>query len=179
MLSIFFIWALFALQCRSTYLSSLTGKGVPSDLVSPAPDILPRNDPIYDDKRPFHLAGASESDIQEAKKIVDAAIRKATLYNKARLERPSQTTYLLKSHRKGRSTDGVAPLFEVTDDIATAAALLAEADAYEKRRKSGWKRLETRQRTSRFWMANISHRGSWPFGNNDPNYRVRQIHPWN
>lgn len=69
------------------------------------------------------------------------------------------------------------PLFNVTADIATAAALIAEADAYEEatnitlgRRGADHTALQTR--ASSYWLANKQHKGSWPFGNNDKDFAV-------
>ena len=68
------------------------------------------------------------------------------------------------------SASPVPPLIHITDEIANAAALVAEADAAADGEPS--QRVNKR---STFWMENIDRKGSWPWGN-DTSYKVRGPH---
>jgi hypothetical protein len=74
--------------------------------------------------------------IAKARALVKDAIAKAAVHNKARLDNPSRNQYKLKPGTKIRNrrdqppdTQPAPPLFNVTEEIADAAALLAEYDA--------------------------------------------------
>ncbi|KAK2762469.1 hypothetical protein FQN53_007520 [Emmonsiellopsis sp. PD_33] len=135
---------------------------------------------------PSRAANATESDIAEARRIVKEAIQQATIHNKARLDHPRRNKYKLKPGSKISSRaeiDGEAPpLFKITEEVAAAAALVAEVDAFAeamditkpKRDYSHIDALYNRpaeKQADTFWMEEIERRGSWPFGN-DPSFKV-------
>lgn len=150
-----------------------------------------QNDTDMIEKPPL-LANSTNNDIQKARELVKAAISKAAQHNKARLDKPQRNSYTLdpKSQtglvRKdtvltGNTTivEDAPPLFKVTDEIAAAAALLAEAEAYEEVVSNSTltkRHLERRaKRASKWWMGNIAHTsppGGWPFGKNPSDFRV-------
>jgi hypothetical protein len=61
------------------------------------------------------------------------------------------------------------PLLEITQEIADAAALLAEADAYANVNRST--PTPTVRKRAGYWMEDISRKGSWPFKKDD-SYQV-------
>lgn len=65
----------------------------------------------------------------------------------------------------------VPPLFNITDEIRKAAALVAEDDAY-KDYKNGTSTMDTQKREGTFWLGRLSHAGKWPWGQNDADFKV-------
>lgn len=64
------------------------------------------------------------------------------------------------------------PLLRITDEIAAAAALVAEADA----QVSGKQSRRVNKRSS-FWMENISRKGTSPWADDADTYVVRPRYP--
>ncbi|KAJ0340197.1 hypothetical protein COL922a_003629 [Colletotrichum nupharicola] len=115
------------------------------------------------------------------RKIVQEAIAEASKLNKARLDHPARNRYKLSpesrvggSTRKRQSTTGdsesvsAPPLLNITAEIAAAAALVAEADASA---FSGNSTKRSVQKRGTFWMQDISHRGTSPWGD-DSSYTI-------
>jgi hypothetical protein len=128
--------------------------------------------------------------LAKARALVKDAIAQAAVRNKARLEHPSRNQYKLKPgtkvlNRRGQppDTQPVPALFNVTEEIADAAALLAEYEAAAELNATGTvkrdyshidvlhKRQRKEKRAGTWWMGNKEHRGSWPWGN-DNSYEV-------
>jgi hypothetical protein len=132
---------------------------------------------------PPRLRNATAADIEKARAIVNSALSEAAARNKARLANPSRNKYNLKPgtatgeaavKRSGVETldSDPPPLLDITQEIADAAALLAEADAYAK--VNGSAPSPTLRKRAGFWMEDISRKGSWPF-KNDGGYQVCSI----
>ncbi|POR35855.1 Exo-beta-1,3-glucanase [Tolypocladium paradoxum] len=145
--------------------------------------------------KPARLAGSTVANVDKAREVVESAIRQAAQRNKERLANPMRNNYVLRP-RTNTGSARVAeapvevesePLFNVTAEIAAAAALVAEADAYdemttnstirrryleERSKRLEARRLNKRNRPSDFWLAKISHHGSWPFGENKDDFPV-------
>jgi polygalacturonase len=139
------------------------------------------------------LKAASASDVDRARAIVADAIAASAKLNAARLENPARNQYRLKpgtvvggTKMKSRGTrfhganfksprgDSPAsavsssppPLLEITDEIAWAAALVAEADNISSN--------VTRRAAAvggSYWMQSIARKGTVPWGG-DPSYVV-------
>ncbi|KAI1863819.1 uncharacterized protein JN550_009317 [Neoarthrinium moseri] len=131
-----------------------------------------------DGDKPTLLGNATISDIDKARALVAEAIKQATEHNKARLAKPMRNRYTVDPSTKHgkRQNEDVAPLFNITDAIRAAAALVAEADAYEDV-KNGTAVDKTiieakRQNTGNWWMGNLAHSGGWPWGSNPSNFKV-------
>jgi len=62
------------------------------------------------------------------------------------------------------------PLLEITDELASAAALLAELEAVSMSMSNG-SVPQVRKRASGFWMEDIERMGSSPWGDN-PRFKV-------
>ncbi|KAI0097347.1 glycoside hydrolase family 55 protein [Nemania sp. FL0031] len=121
------------------------------------------------------LKRASPQALEQARKIVQDAINESSKRNKARLANPPRNKYTLKpgtTLAKNRATTVNAttppPLLTITDEIAEAAALVAEADAVA-RAGNATKRAVAASGT--FWMGSIARKGTVPWGD-DPNYKV-------
>lgn len=120
------------------------------------------------------VQNASATDIETAKAMVSQAIAEMTKLNKARLEHPARTRFQLKpgtkiGDRKRADTDAPPPLLKINDDLARAAALVAELDAKQKSGNGSAHSAE--KRGGSFWMGNIDHKGSVPWGD-DSSYKV-------
>ncbi|PGH12173.1 hypothetical protein AJ79_04468 [Helicocarpus griseus UAMH5409] len=175
------IWLLFSLQ--------IAASAVPTVLVNPLQnaydsEIQERSNIVL----PSRLANATPSDIDEARRIVNDAIRKASVLNKARLDHPLRNSHYFKPGTKSKSRDEIdrgappPPLLEITKEIADAAALIAEVEAVAeagdpskaKRDYSDIDALYNRKvkrQADTFWMEDIQRKGTWPFGN-DPSFKV-------
>ncbi|KAF6837096.1 exo-beta-D-glucanase [Colletotrichum musicola] len=153
---------------------------------SPAAIIKRQNSTMAGDAKPL-LKVAASGDLQKARSIVEAAIAASAKLNKARMESPLRNQYKLqpgtviggttaKGRRRSRRDDSPPPpLLEITDEIAWAAALLAEAEADV---PQGGVRLPaprslTRRAAARgsYWMESIARKGTVPWGD-DPSYAV-------
>ncbi|KAH9243231.1 glycoside hydrolase family 55 protein [Colletotrichum gloeosporioides 23] len=126
-------------------------------------------------------SNTTNSELDAARKIVQEAIAEASKLNKARLDHPARNRYKLSpesrvggSTRKRQSTTGdsesvsATPLLNITAEIAAAAALVAEADASA---FSGNSTKRSVQKRGNFWMQDISHRGTSPWGD-DSSYTI-------
>jgi N-acyl-D-aspartate/D-glutamate deacylase len=114
---------------------------------------------------------ATSTDIQAARRIVDDAIARMTKLNKARLEKPNRNNFSLKPGTKiKREEEARSPLLKITDQIAQAAALLADIDANSTTLDAG---SLHEKRAGTFWMETVgkARKGSVPWGN-DASYRV-------
>ena len=118
------------------------------------------------------LANATRSDIDNARKIVSAAIRKSGELNTVRLANPARNRY---PGEKGLQTQfsplvQVSPLFEMNEETTSAATLVAEADATMSSNMSTLVASGCSQ-PSNFWMEKIARKGTWPYGKH-PDYKV-------
>ncbi|KAI0198590.1 pectate lyase superfamily protein-domain-containing protein [Astrocystis sublimbata] len=88
-----------------------------------------------------------------------------TVLNKARLAKPRRNTFGPRhgNNKAKRDTDTSPKLLKITDEIARAAALVAELDASPA--------PPLTKRAGTFWMENIAHKGTVPWGN-DASYKV-------
>jgi hypothetical protein len=134
--------------------------------------IAPRQESI----QPYVVAqNASLDDIETARRIVSDAIAEMTKLNKARLAAPSRNNYKLKPGSKvSKRNDEVLspPLLTITDQIAQAAALVAEVDAKNTSNTGANDPVEKRAGT--FWMESIAHKGTVPWGD-DSSYKVSRL----
>ncbi|KAK4203357.1 pectate lyase superfamily protein-domain-containing protein [Triangularia verruculosa] len=154
---------LFAIAIDASHSSVLEIKATAGDH---ADQLIHRHDHAPGDDKPPLLAIATQADVERARAIVQAAIQQVSKHNKARLDKPQRNNYKLKANIG-------------TVQIAAAAALVAEADAYEEAENNDnnstskrQARLEQRNRVTKFWLGNTKHVGSWPFGNNDKSFVV-------
>ncbi len=115
-------------------------------------------------------ANASAADIKTARAMIEDAIAKMTKLNKARLDKPARNNYKLKpgTWTSKRSVEKPPPLLKITDDLARAAALVAELDA---RNTSSSQSKPVEKRAGSFWLGNLDHKGSVPWGD-DKSYKV-------
>ncbi|KAK1911450.1 hypothetical protein P3342_012751 [Pyrenophora teres f. teres] len=130
------------------------------------------------------LKNASMTDIEKARKLVEQAITESSKRNAARLLNPLRNQYRLKPgtvtgqpnmrmesfNDNGKDETPVTPLLDITDDLAAAAALVAEADAVGKAGNLT-RRTTTKRATGSYWMGSIDHKGSVPWGG-DASYKV-------
>lgn len=124
---------------------------------------------------------ATNSTLEHARQIVDKAIAESGLRNQARYEQPARNVHRLKpgtvvgGTTMQRRRDSVAtqkdaedsappPLLDITDEIAHAAALVAEAEAYNSARAGNLTRRLAPAGT--FWMEGLARKGSVPWGDN-------------
>ncbi|KAI9375354.1 pectate lyase superfamily protein-domain-containing protein [Aspergillus egyptiacus] len=145
---------------------------------------------VLDSPGTVRALNASPDVIAKARALVKDAIAKAAVHNKARLDHPSRNHYALSPGTKFQALSAQSPdtesapaLFNVTEDIADAAALLAEFDAAAELNATGTvkrdyshidvlhKRQSKEKRAGTWWMGNKEHRGSWPWGD-DSSYEV-------
>ena len=141
------------------------------------------NDTLDGDASTPLLQNATQADIDRARKIVADAQVQMGEHNRARIENMARRRYRLApgtivGDRKvddgmtALNDDGeqpVPPLFQVTEEIARAAALVAEADAPPP--SPGSQNFTRRAAGDPFWMERITRRGTVPWGD-DPNYKV-------
>ncbi|KAK5659440.1 hypothetical protein OQA88_641 [Cercophora sp. LCS_1] len=137
---------------------------------------------------------ASAADLARARSIVAEAIAASAKLNKARLENPARNRYRLKPgtviggetvdkrdarfprRQDANDTAAPPPLLEITDEIARAAALVAEADAVAPEGvnlTSPASSNITRRAPVRgtYWMETMDRRGTVPWGDS-PTYKV-------
>ncbi|KAI0441992.1 pectate lyase superfamily protein-domain-containing protein [Xylaria telfairii] len=92
-----------------------------------------------------------------------------TKLNKARLENPRRNNFGLKPGTKiTKRADNSPQLLEITDEIARAAALVAELEAEPVANVTA---DPLAKRAGTFWMEGLAHKGSVPWGN-DASYKV-------
>ncbi|OJD12350.1 hypothetical protein AJ78_07043 [Emergomyces pasteurianus Ep9510] len=189
--AILLIWALLSLQVMTSFISPsikdplrIAHKNEMRDVATgagtgPGPNMV----------IPSRVLKATRSDIQEARRIVNAAIKRAAVLNKARLDYAITNGQPVKPHARASRRDASSsdapppPLLNISSEIAAAAALLAEVEAVDiaGRSYSGSKRdysyidalynRTVEKRAGTFWMEDIERRGTWPFGN-DPSFKV-------
>lgn len=121
------------------------------------------------------LKRASPATLDQARKIVKDAITESSKLNKARLANPPRNKYALKpgnTQENARTSVANAtvplPLLTITDEIAEAAALVAEADAVG---GAGNVTKRAVAASGTFWMGSIARKGTVPWGD-DPDYKV-------
>lgn len=175
---------LLFLQAIASFISPIAREPLPIARKHDIRDAAPGKQMII----PPLVAKAAQSDIDEARRLVDAAIKKASVLNKARLDHPMRNRYsstraAKASRRDASSRDALLPpLLKITNEIAAAAALLAEVEAVAeakdlskpKRDYSYIDALYNRtaeKQAQPFWMEDIERKGAWPFGN-DPSFKV-------
>lgn len=123
---------------------------------------------------------ATPSALERARAVVQQAIAESARRNEARYQNPLRNQHRLRPgtvvggqtvgaerRRRHRRDLGEAPppLLEITDEIADAAALVAEADALA----AGGNNITVSRRQSgagSFWMASITRKGIVPWGDN-------------
>ncbi|CAK7207075.1 hypothetical protein SEUCBS139899_009883 [Sporothrix eucalyptigena] len=127
---------------------------------------------------PSSAREATTQQIASARKIVDDAIQQMTVLNKARLDHPARNHYSLKPgtvvNKKRGETDAPPPLLNITAEIASSAALLAEIEAAGQSDPVVSVSVPVTPRSAqanRFWMEDIQRKGTVPWGD-DPNYKV-------
>jgi hypothetical protein len=142
-------------------------------------------------QRPPRLQNVTLANIDKARAIVKYALEQSAVHNKARIEHPARNNYQLMPGTKISKRDEAPPppLFQVTPEIAEAAALVAEADAVVaaggsiNSLPSSNSTMFGNQTASAsnacaqsgtFWMEKLARKGSWPF-NSDPSYTVRDL----
>lgn len=176
---------LSSLPC-SAVLCALLGLQSLAGLVSAVP---PSHDGLHQDSDVLHTRratifpsvtadNASHSDIQAARQIVKDAIAKMTKLNKARLAKPSPNNFKLKPGTKVSRRDEDAPpppppLLDITDEIARAAALIAELDTSlaSNTTLDARRAAPNSKRAGAFWMEGLARKGTVPWGN-DASYKV-------
>lgn len=123
---------------------------------------------------------ASSAEIDNARRIVEEALDKCVKLNMARYENPLRNHYgmrpgtvLAARNTADGDVEPVPPLLEITDEIADAAALVAEADALALGGNITAAASSTRSKrqAASFWMGQIARKGIVPWGN-DPSYKV-------
>ncbi|KAL2141294.1 hypothetical protein VTI28DRAFT_2528 [Corynascus sepedonium] len=130
----------------------------------------------------------SAARVAKARAIVAEALKKVKASNKERWENPRRNNWYANpaSFSQNARRDEVGPnYYNVTEDVAAAAALLAEVDAAAEYRNgtlykdySHLERLSKRgqqqpaeKRAGGYWMENLDNLGTQPFGN-DASYKV-------
>ncbi|KAL4941643.1 hypothetical protein BDV06DRAFT_212488 [Aspergillus oleicola] len=116
------------------------------------------------------LTGTTDASIGEAREIVRDSIARMTKLNKARLDSPIRgVVYPRSGANFTRSNEEHPPLLHITEDIAHAAAVVAEADMAAQL-TIGTSTLDKRA-AGTFWMKDIQRQGTVPWGD-DPQYKV-------
>ncbi|KAL4781792.1 pectate lyase superfamily protein-domain-containing protein [Aspergillus varians] len=117
------------------------------------------------------LVNTTDAGIDEARVVVRNAIATMTNLNKARLDKPMHNTYKRSSitNPVRRTDDDYPPLLHITDELAHAAALVAEADMAAKLANGSSTLVKRADGT--FWMKDIRRQGTVPWGN-DVQYKV-------
>ena len=126
------------------------------------------------------LKRATSQQLQDARTVVEQALVESSKLNQARLTKPLRNTYGLKPGTvvggsivpEGNATTNpnqdVTPLLQITDQIAEAAALVAEADAVA---TTGNATKRAVAAAGTYWMQSLARKGTVPWGN-DPEYVV-------
>lgn len=169
--------------------------GLQDQRVRPEPPlVVPKNEITAAPVAPL-LRRASSVSLNRARAIVEKAISESTKRNKARYANPRRKTYRLKpgtivgqsvtgTGRRGvgndiGGSDGAEHL-EITDEIAQAAALVAEAEAVT---SAGFQNetlpgnytgihIDKRQAAGAYWMATIASQGESTMGQQLHLYRL-------
>jgi hypothetical protein len=118
----------------------------------------------------------SQSDIENARAIVQKALTAWGAYNKARFENPHRNIYTLKPEGDVE-TESILPSnittndLEITEEVASAAALLAELEAVTNTNMTNATSIINKRQSASFWMEQIDRLGTQPYGG-DPSYKV-------
>ncbi len=122
------------------------------------------------------LKNATTNDIAAARAIVDDAIGRMAVLNAARQANPVRNHYRLRPGtrvgKRNADADDMAPpppLLEITDEIAHAAALLAELEAAQQNTTE-----LPQKRAGAYWMEGLVRKGSVPWGD-DSGYKVGSL----
>lgn len=127
------------------------------------------------------LKSASLQDVDVARSIVEEAIAKSSELNAARLASPVRNQYGLRpgtiiggdtvpQGKRDVAQVAILPLLDITDAIAEAAALVAEADATSEAGNANVTKRAVAASGS-YWMGSLARKGTVPWGD-DPSYKV-------
>ncbi|GFP60365.1 glucan 1,3-beta-glucosidase [Trichoderma asperellum] len=150
------------------------------------PRSLPENLKPVPQRIPSHkvtplIKRATASELKSARSIVTKAFAESQKLNKARVANPLRNKYSLRPGTKiaGGTAPGdsriqsinkdVPPLLVITEEIAAAAALVAEAEMKGKLRNVT--RRAAAAGSGTFWMQDIARKGTVPWGD-DPDYVI-------
>ncbi|UKZ74106.1 hypothetical protein TrVFT333_001763 [Trichoderma virens FT-333] len=130
------------------------------------------------------VASISPEAISSARAIVAKALKEVTASNKARWENPQRNNWSANPTSTSRVRRDAGPsYYNVTSDVAAAAALVAQIDAaaeykngtlykdYSRFHKLSKRQQPLEERAGGYWMANLDNLGTQPFGN-DASYKV-------
>jgi len=128
---------------------------------------------------PPRVLNATQAQIDQARAVVEAAIAQAAKLNEARVKWPARNIYKLApaaviKRDNGTSEVGIEPpppLLNITSEIANAAALIAEVDAFASTNRSA----PVINKRGSFWMENISRKGTIPWSNISPYQVLRPV----
>ncbi|CAK7231571.1 hypothetical protein SEUCBS140593_007970 [Sporothrix eucalyptigena] len=116
---------------------------------------------------PLRLLNATDTDILQAQAIVDQALAEASILNAARVAHPRRNNYnaspyttLTKKSSFGSPPSPPPPLLQITEQIAAAAALVAELDAVN---SNATRYVAQKKRGAPFWMESIARIGTSPW----------------
>lgn len=121
-------------------------------------NLLVRQDQINTNETAPLLADATTDEIEEARRVVKAAIEESSKLNKARLDHPARNVYKLAPGtvvgangrvKRGAEDEQAPPLLTITPEIAAAAALVAEANAKANYTAGA---AHSKRETGTFWM---------------------------
>ncbi|KAL3470951.1 pectate lyase superfamily protein-domain-containing protein [Aspergillus californicus] len=160
------LWGCIALQVFAGLIPDM------EKLTNPREAVLYPDINLKDDNHQPLLTNATELRIRDARQIVHDAIVTMTELNRARLDKPFRATNKLMSNTNitARSENEVpSPLLHMTEEIAQAAALVAEADMAASLADGSSTLIKRAPGT--FWMKDIRRQGTVPWGS-DPNYKV-------
>ncbi|KAH8648707.1 pectate lyase superfamily protein-domain-containing protein [Xylariales sp. PMI_506] len=128
--------------------------------------------------------GISADVVSNARAVVAEALKQATASNKERWENPQRNVWTANPVSSSHARRDASPnYYNVTTDVAAAAALLAEIDAaaeykngtlykdYSRFDSHINKRQPLEERATGYWMAGLDNLGTQPFGG-DPSYKV-------
>lgn len=127
------------------------------------------------------LRNATSAELERATRLVEDALLRSAKLNAARLASPARNSHRFNpgTMLRGapREDEETPPLLDITEEIATAAALVSEADAAgsclagnQSYVQHAWRPVQTTA-SGTFWMEHIDRRGTVPFGN-DPDYKI-------
>ncbi|KAH9845616.1 glycoside hydrolase family 55 protein [Teratosphaeria destructans] len=115
------------------------------------------------------LEQATTEDLREAYNIIDDAVAEASRRNAARLAQPLPNRHQV-THADNSTKTKFMPLLRITDKIANAAALDAEAHAARHDAAGNLTRRQS-SKSGDFWMEHLARKGTVPWGD-DPDYVV-------
>lgn len=160
-----FLWL-----CLSFHIATVLGSALlpPQPVLSRTP--LSRRHEDAEAAAFPRLAQASSDDLEAARKVIDAAIVEMRVLNRRRLDHPARNAYRLapetqlekRQQRESDDDEGVPPLLEITTEIASAAALLAEAEGagdFDGDSSANVTETSDLQKRAGWWMEGIIRRG--------------------